>query len=179
MTLSQSPSGRAGLEREEGEVLHVYPDFADLDTAGVGHRLLPSDPWWAPAKAIRARGLSGPALRAALATITLTQDEVDALIENDVRLVEACVRSFTLDTIGQNMFDALCSLGFNIGTGAERASSVARMMRVGGYLKAADHFRDWNKAVIGGVLQVSEVLVARRERERTLFLLDVSTTDDA
>jgi lysozyme len=146
-------AGEAFLEREEGEKLVWYLDFAGIPTIGVGHRILPTDPW-----------KEGD---------TITQAECDALLANDLRLVESCVASFTAN-IGQNMWNALCSLGFNIGTGAERVSSVANMMRVGGYLAAADHFLDWNKAVIGGVLQVSTVLKARRARERALFLLDVS-----
>lgn len=146
-------AGEAFIEREEGERLDWYRDFAGIPTIGVGHRILPSDPWKQGDR--------------------ITQAQCDALLANDLRLVVSCVNSFTTN-IGQNMFNALCSLGFNIGTGAERVSSVAKMMRVGGYLAAADAFRLWNRVEIGGVLQVSTVLVARRERERALFLLDVS-----
>jgi len=160
--LVTSPAGRAAIEAEEGVVLRWYYDFAGYETGGMGHRRVDGDPPFVE---------HGP----------LPQSLVDAWATNDLRTTEACVRSFVADNIGQNMFDALVSLGFNIGTGAERVSSVARMMRVGGYLAAADHFRDWNKVLDRktGLLVVSPILTARRERERARFLLDVSTLDDA
>lgn len=154
--MNTSANGRAFLEREEGEVLRWYRDFAGIPTIGVGHRILPTDPW-----------KEGDAI---------SQDECDALLENDLRVTESCVNSFTTN-IGQNMFDALVSLGFNIGTGAERVSSVSQRMRDGGYLSAADHFLDWDKTTINGELVFSAKLLARRQRERALFLLDVSTLE--
>lgn len=158
--LSVDAEGRAFIEREEGVVLHWYRDEASIPTIGCGHRILPGEPY-----------VQGS---------TITREQADAMLSHDTRIVESCVRSFTIDTIGQNMFNAMCSLGFNIGAGAERVSSVAKLMSVGGYSKAADAFLLWDKAVIGGVLQVSPRLAARRARERALFMLDVErpTLDD-
>ena len=75
------------------------------------------------------------------------------------------------------MFDSLVSLGFNIGAGAERVSSVAKMMRVGGYLAGADDFLQWDKAEVEGKLVVVDDLAKRRAHERAVFLRDVSTID--
>lgn len=156
--MNTSPDGRVFLTHEEGEVLRWYKDFAGIWTCCVGHRRVDGD---------LARYPEGH---------VFTSTESDTILEGDLAAVERCVSSFTTN-IGQSMFDALVSLGFNIGTGAERVSSVAKMMRVGGYQMAADHFLDWNKAVIGGKLQVSAVLMARRQREQALFLRDVSTLE--
>jgi lysozyme len=160
MTAKQtSPKGIAFLEHEEGKILRWYKDFAGLWTCCTGHRRVDGDLARYPQNHV------------------FTQDEDDAILAGDLRVTEACVNSFVAN-IGQNMFDALVSLGFNIGTGAERVSSVAKMMREGGYMAAADHFLEWDKAVIGGKLTVSAVLLARRQRERAIFLLDVSSLDE-
>lgn len=153
--MNVSPEGRGFIERTEAVVLHVYPDEVGIPTIGVGHRLLAGE------------GFPNG----------ITRVQADDLLERDLAAVEACVRSFVAENIGQNMFDALCSLGFNIGTGAERVSSVAQMMRSGGYLAAADHFLDWNKVSMDGKLVVSANLSARRALERNVFLRDVSTLD--
>lgn len=68
--------------------------------------------------------------------------------------------------VNQNMFDALISLSYNIGTGALSRSSVIRHLKQGNKQKAADAFLLWNKA--GG--RVLTGLVRRREAERKLFL---------
>lgn len=157
--MQTSSPGIAFLEHEEGKVLRWYKDFSGIWTCCTGHRRVDGDLARWPQDHV------------------FTQAEDDAILAGDLRVTEACVNSFT-SGIGQNMFDALVSLGFNLGTGAERVSGVAKMMRVGGYMAAADHFRDWNKAMIDGKLTVSAVLAARRERERAMFLLDVSTLDE-
>ena len=68
--------------------------------------------------------------------------------------------------VNQNMFDALVSLSYNIGTGALSRSSVIRHLKQGSKQKAADAFLLWNKA--GG--RTLNGLVRRREAERKLFL---------
>ena len=158
--MNTDAAGRAALELEEGKVLRWYKDFAGYWTCCTGHRRVDGDLARWPQDHV------------------FTDAEDDAILANDLRVTEACVNSFTTN-IGQNMYNALVSLGFNIGTGAERVSHVAQCMRDGGYLAAADAILMWNKAVIDGVMQVSTVLKARRARERAMFLRDVSTTDAA
>lgn len=68
--------------------------------------------------------------------------------------------------VNQNMFDALISLSYNIGTGALSRSSVIRHLKQGNKQKAADAFLLWVKA--GG--RTLNGLVRRREAERKLFL---------
>ena len=68
--------------------------------------------------------------------------------------------------ISQNMFDALVSLAYNIGTGAIAKSSVMKHLKNGNKLAAADAFLLWNKAK-GKTLKG---LTIRRQKERELFL---------
>jgi GH24 family phage-related lysozyme (muramidase) len=68
--------------------------------------------------------------------------------------------------VNQNMFDAIISLAYNIGTNAFAKSSVLRNLKAGNKQAAADSFLAWNKA--GG--KVLKGLVNRRQAERKLFL---------
>lgn len=67
--------------------------------------------------------------------------------------------------ITQNMFDAIISLAYNIGTGALAKSSIYRHIKAGDYDKAGQAFLLYNKA--GG--RVLNGLVRRREAEKQLF----------
>lgn len=62
--------------------------------------------------------------------------------------------------------DALVSLGYNIGTGALRNSTLLKKLNAGDRQGAADQFLVWRKA--GG--KVNRGLEARRRKERALFL---------
>ena len=68
--------------------------------------------------------------------------------------------------VTQEMFDALVSLAYNIGTGAFERSSVLRHLVNGDKKAAADAILMWNKA--GG--KVLAGLTRRRQAERELFL---------
>ncbi len=71
--------------------------------------------------------------------------------------------------ISQNMFDALVSLAYNIGTRGLAGSSVYRHIKQGDYKKAGDAFLLWNKARVKGRLKVVKGLALRRQKERDLF----------
>ena len=68
--------------------------------------------------------------------------------------------------ITQNMFDALISLAYNIGTGALARSSVIRHLKAGDMKSAAKAFLMWDKAK-GKTLKG---LTIRRQKESDLFL---------
>ena len=68
--------------------------------------------------------------------------------------------------ITQNMFDALISLAYNIGTGALARSSVIRHLKAGDKESAAKAFLMWDKAK-GKTLKG---LTIRRQKESDLFL---------
>lgn len=98
-------------------------------------------------------------------------DEATAeqFLDQDVGLVDACINSCVKVPLTQNQFDALASFTFNLGCGALRDSTLLEKLNAGDYRGAAEEFKRWNKAKIGGVLTVVDGLTARRERERALF----------
>lgn len=76
--------------------------------------------------------------------------------------------------VTQSMFDAIVSLGFNIGVGALLGSTLMRRMRVGDFAGAAEEFLRWDKArdpKTGKKVRLAG-LVRRRKAERALFLRD-------
>ena len=68
--------------------------------------------------------------------------------------------------VNQNMYDAIVSLTYNIGTSGFKRSSVLKLLKQGDKFNAGNAFLLWNMA--GG--KVLRGLVRRRERERKLFL---------
>lgn len=73
--------------------------------------------------------------------------------------------------LNQNMFDALVSLAYNIGTSAlANSNSVTGNIKKGNYKAAADGFLQWNKGRVNGKLQAINGLTRRRREERELFL---------
>lgn len=73
--------------------------------------------------------------------------------------------------LNQNMFDALVSLAYNIGTSAlANSNSVTGNIKKGDYKAAADGFLQWNKGRVNGKLQAINGLTRRRREERELFL---------
>ena len=73
--------------------------------------------------------------------------------------------------LNQNMFDALVSLAYNIGTSAlANSNSVTGNIKKGNYQAAADGFLLWNKGRVNGKLQPINGLTRRRKEERELFL---------
>lgn len=69
-----------------------------------------------------------------------------------------------------NQLGAMVSLAYNIGIGAFAKSSVLRAHNRADFQAAARAFALWNKATIGGRLQVLPGLTARRAAEAALYL---------
>lgn len=145
-------AGRADLIREEGVRRYAYNDSANNATFGVGH-LLHRGPVTAADRrkwGTRARPLS--------------MKVVDQVLQTDLAKFERAVRDATRASkvpISQQMFNALVSLAFNIGTGGFASSSVVRHLKAGDKQRAADAFLLWDNP---------PELRGRRERERKLFL---------
>lgn len=142
---------RAALEREEGRIPYIYRDSAGFETFGIGHKVLPTD------QDLRQYSEANPAPDAI----------VEAYFEQDIARAAAAV-----DGLGVDLTDseraALVSLVFNIGTGAFAKSTLRAQLLAGDKAGAAEQFLRWRFA--GGV----PVLLARRERERELFLEGVA-----
>lgn len=142
-----SDDGKTWLKSLEGLSLKAYRD-ADGYSIGYGH-FLGKDP--------------------ALASRTITRPEAEQLFLQDIAKYEIAV-STTTPKAEPHQFDAMVVLTYNIGTAGFAGSTVARLHNLGDTQGAADAFRLWNKSTKNGVRAVDPVLVARREKEREIYL---------
>ena len=140
--MKTSAEGRAAIEAREGRRLKAYRDSRGIWTIGVGHT----------------GRMSAPRVTAGM---TITEAACDAMLAGDLAPVEAVIAAAVKVPIGQNEFDALASLGFNIGAGGLARSTVIRKLNLGDVAGAADAFMLWDKPA---------ALVGRRTREKAQFL---------
>lgn len=138
------------LQDQEGLRLTAYQDSGGIWTIGYGH--------------------TGPEVKRGL---TITQEKATVYLINDVAWAEKAVNDFVKANLTQNQFDSLVSLTYNIGVGDAdgyppglRTSTVVKRINIGDYSGAAEALTWWNK--VNGA--VSRGLVARRSREKALFL---------
>ena len=100
------------------------------------------------------------------ASAVWTQERCDARFSAHVAEFAQEVAALLGDALtGQNQFDALVSLAYNIGTQALADSTLLRMHRAGDHAGAAEQFGRWNRA--GG--RVLAGLVRRRAAEAALY----------
>lgn len=150
MTTRLSPDGRKLLQGFEGLSLSAYrdPPISDpsqqLWSIGYGHQLG-----------------RGPAYSGK----TISRAAAEAYFDTDVASRESTI-ALTAPTNVPHRFDALVSLAYNIGVGAFADSTVRRLHNAGDFAGAADAFRMWRKSAGA----VNPVLVARREKERAVYL---------
>ena len=143
MNVSRKMLELLATDEWEGTVLHIYKDDAGIPTIGIGHKILKGENF-----------SSGIAMDKAL-----------YLLRNDMQYTVDFINHAVQVPLTQNQFDALCSLVFNIGTGAFAKSIVLRRINKGDMENVPDAFRMWNKITVDGEHEVNEELVERRERE--------------
>ncbi|MGE4251131.1 MAG: lysozyme [Parvibaculaceae bacterium] len=139
--------GLALIKQYEGLRLDAYRDTGGVLTIGWGHTAAAGPP------------RPTPGMRITLA-------EAEAVLARDLVRYETAVTRAVTREIGQNQFDAMVSLCFNIGGGAFAKSTVVRAFNAGDDRQAADAFLRWSKddgRVLPGLLR-------RRRAERRLFL---------
>lgn len=127
----------------EGCKLASYRDSVGILTIGFGH--------------------TGPDVHPEM---TVTEEEADAMLRDDLRIAENCVNRATNGTVlTQQQFDALVSFVFNLGCSALHRSTLLAKLLDGDDDGASVEFARWNKA--GG--KVLAGLTRRREAEAELF----------
>jgi lysozyme len=95
----------------------------------------------------------------------------DILLDEDlVHWSREVARMLAGAPTSQHEFDALVSLGFNIGLEGLRGSTALRRHRAGDKAGAAAAIRWWNKARVNGQLREMPGLTRRRAAEVTLYL---------
>lgn len=96
----------------------------------------------------------------------ITEEYGTTLLRREVSHVEKAIRRLISAELTENMFSALCSFTYNVGTGNLQRSTLRMKLNRGQYEDAADEFPKWRRA--GG--RVLRGLVRRRKREKELFL---------
>lgn len=138
---------RRQIEREEGRRNYAYLDSAGKWTIGIGHLILPTEQY------LLKYTKDNPA----------PDELINKLFDGDVAGAKG-----TVDTLGVPLTDnqraALVSLVFNIGPGAFYSSTLRKKLLARDMQGAAEEILRWKNS--GG----QPVLLARRERERELFL---------
>ncbi len=145
-----SQTGIDLIKHFEGLRLEAYKDIAGIWTIGYGH--------------------TGPDVSEGM---RISEEEAEALLRKDLTRFEQGVSSAVKVALGQNQFDALVSLAYNIGINAFRGSTAKRLLNKGNFIQAADAITWWNKATINGIRQKVPGLVRRRAAEAALFLTDL------
>lgn len=136
-------AGLGLLKEFEGCRLTAYRDAGGIWTIGYGH--------------------TGPDVRRSL---TITQQEADALLRYDVQRFERAVDAATRGgRTTENQFSAMVCLAYNIGEGAFRRSTVLKQHQKGNYRLAEAAFMMWVK--VGK--RTLRGLVRRRNAERKLY----------
>jgi len=136
-----SQEGLSLIKRFEGCRLKSYKCSANVLTIGYGHT-------------------SG-----VKETDTITQDEADKLLQEDVEQFEKYVDDNVTVELGQSQFDSLVAWTFNLGVGNLRESTMLKKLNNEDYKSVPSEMKRWNKA--GG--KTLDGLIRRREAESLLF----------
>jgi lysozyme len=147
------------LKHHEGVRYRPYRCGARLWTVGVGRLIDPSH-----LKVPYERRLELPIPEGW--DRTLTEDEVDALLQEDLqRFLPGVLRLCSVAPLS-NRHLALTSFAFNVGLGNLQASTLRQKHNREDYEGASEEFKKWNLSA-GKVLPG---LVTRRHDERALYL---------
>lgn len=149
-----SKNGRDFIEGHEGKLNSVYKDPIGLATVGIGHLVKDGEVF----------------------PHTLTDEEVYALFDKDIKQFEDGVNRLVTSKLNQNQFDALVSFAFNLGLGALQSSTLLRVLNEGNYAQATKEFLKWDKA--GNPPRPLPGLTRRREEESLLFSEPVQTVSN-
>jgi lysozyme len=159
--MRMSERGKKLLVEWEGFKNTVYLDAAQLPTIGVGHLLT---------KAEQTSGkilIGGQPVRYANG---LTNDQVMALLTQDLEKVEKVLNSSAKVALSQNQFDALVSFAFNVGERAFKTSTLLWLLNEGKYNEVPGQLRRW----VYAAGRKSDGLVNRRGNEIKLWLEGVT-----
>jgi lysozyme len=155
---SISQKGLDTIKRHEGVRNQVYNDAVGKPTVGVGHLITAQD---------RASGRFDSG--------TISDEEVDALLKEDIATIEAGVKRCIKQPLTQEQYDACVSLAFNIGVGSASGNSgfcgstATQQINSGDYDSVPNSIMRWNKGTVNGKKVVIKGLDNRRKQEAALF----------
>jgi lysozyme len=140
--MTTSDDGRELIEGFEGLHLKTYICPAGRQTIGYGH--------------------TGSDVHSGL---TITEEQADQLLDNDLHRFEIAVNNLVTVDISQNIFDALISFAFNLGAGNLQGSHLLMYVNQNNFDAAVKEFPRWDHAngvVVAGLLR-------RRNAEAAMF----------
>lgn len=140
--MTYSPTGLALTKSFEGLSLTAYQDQGGVWTIGYGH--------------------TGKDVYEGM---TITAEQADALLIDDIGRAALCVNRHVMVSINQNQFDALVDFTFNLGCKTLFYSTLLIRVNQGNMTEAAAQFLRWDHA--GG--RVIPGLMRRRQAEIDLF----------
>jgi len=142
-----SQEGLDLVRTSERCVLHVYNDIAGNASIGWGHLLH-----------------RGPILSIE-AGHTITQQQADLFLAQDLRWAETEVNLRVKQPLNQNQFDALVDFVYNLGSGTFENSHLLDSLNRGDYASVPINLKQYVHS--GG--KVIPALVIRRNREAEMF----------
>lgn len=107
--------------------------------------------------------------------LTITMDQAQQLLQQDVAKASACVNDNVTVQLTQDEFDALVDFVFNLGPGNFEGSTLLRDLNTGDFTAAAGQFELWDHA--GGAVVAG--LLRRRQQEEALFESGVTEPESA
>ena len=99
-------------------------------------------------------------------TKTITVEDAENLLKEDVDVASAAVNHYVTNTITQPEFDALTDFCFNLGETNFKESTLLKLINNGKFAEASEEFEKWNHCA-GKVL---DGLTKRRQMEKQHFL---------
>lgn len=162
--MKMSKRGLDKLIEWEGFKTRVYKDSAGLPTIGVGHLLTKDE--------LRSGKINiiGKQVKYAEG---ITEDQVKALLQQDIVSREAAVKNLVRVPLSQNQFDTLVSFVFNIGRYAFQNSTLLRVLNDGRYQEVPDQLDRW---IYSGGKRV-DGLINRRRNEIALWNSNTNIAD--
>ena len=130
------------LKKFEGCKLKAYRCPAGILTIGYGHT----------------SAAGAPEVKEGM---TITQDEAESILKNDLVKYEQPVAAMVKVPLEQNQFDVLVDFAYNAGVGALKSSTLLKKVNAGDFDAVPDELMKWTKG--GG--KVLPGLVRRRQAE--------------
>lgn len=96
----------------------------------------------------------------------LTESQAYNLLKSDLSIYDNCVSSIVQQFQTQNQRAASISFCYNVGCGAFKGSTFAKLAKQGSWMLAAEELKKWIYA--GNTINAG--LKSRREKEKALFL---------
>jgi len=163
--MKMSPKAREVMAHHEGVRKKPYLDVVLLWTTGVGHLIAPIEQQKMTLDQRKEAKAAGKLPCPAEWNRTLTDAEVDQVLQDDLSRFERGVLRLCPANLTQGRFDALVSFAFNAGLGALQKSSIRMRHNRGDFDGAADAFMLYRFAAG----KEFKGLVRRRTHERDTY----------